>query len=69
MSQLTMKNIQTVMNGNYLYRLRAKVALLETKSQQNNVTGKTSNAFIECKVVHKIDLLLVMKYIIYSFEQ
>ena len=52
MSQLTMKNIQTVMKGNYLYRLRAKVALLETESQQNNVTGKPSNAFIECKEVH-----------------
>ena len=53
MSQLTMKNIQTVMKGNYLYRLRAKVALLETESQQNNVTGKPSNAFIECQEVHK----------------
>ena len=69
MSQLTMKNIQTAMKDNYLYRLRAKVALLETESQQNNVTGKPSNAFIECQEVHKINLLLVIKFIIHSFEQ
>ena len=69
MSQLRMKNIQPVMKGNYLYRLRANVALSETESQQNNVTGKPSKAFNECQEFLKIDLLLVFKYILYSFEQ
>ena len=50
-------------------RLRNAVDEVIGDGEPKNVTGKPSNAFIECQEVHKIDLVLVIKSIIYSFEQ